>query len=103
MRFIGPQRFQEFEHTVGDMFNCIFVRKSLCGLVQLLIEMLEECVLLFKNNPGKGCGGLRYLTLLQTMNFYVCDGQNSIHVMKSWHRFTRPPIATHSPSTLFTN
>ena len=33
----------------------------------------------------------------------MCDGQNSIHVVKSWHRFIRPPIATHSPSTLFTN
>ena len=33
----------------------------------------------------------------------MCDGQNSIHVVRSWHRFTRPPIATHSPSTLFTN
>ena len=34
---------------------------------------------------------------------YMCDGQNSIHVVRSWHRFIRPPIATHSPSTLFTN
>ena len=37
------------------------------------------------------------------VDFYMCDGQNSIHVVRSWHRFTRPPIATHSPSTLFTN
>ena len=34
---------------------------------------------------------------------HMCDRQNSIHVVRSWHRFTRPPIATHSPSTLFTN
>ena len=34
---------------------------------------------------------------------HMCDGQNSIHVVRSWHRFIRPPIATHSPSTLFTN
>ena len=37
------------------------------------------------------------------VDFYMCDGQNSIHVVRSWHRFIRPPIATHSPSTLFTN
>ena len=35
--------------------------------------------------------------------FHMCDGQNSIHVVRSWHRFIRPPVATHSPSTLFTN
>ena len=37
------------------------------------------------------------------ISVYMCDGQNSIHVVRSWHRFIRPPIATHSPSTLFTN
>ena len=43
--------------------------------------------------------------LVRTWNIgtHVCDGQNSIHVVRSWHRFIRPPIATHSPSTLFIN
>ena len=42
-------------------------------------------------------------SLLVVFHDYVCDGQNSIHVVRSWHRFIRPPIATHSPGTLFTN
>ena len=41
--------------------------------------------------------------LIPVVVSHMCDGQNSIHVVRSWRRFTRPPIATHSPSTLFTN
>ena len=44
-----------------------------------------------------------YLNDICIIPYHMCDRQNSIHVVRSWHRFTRPPIATHSPSTLFTN
>ena len=32
---------------------------------------------------------------------HMCDGQNSIHMVRSRHRFTKLPIAQDSPSTLF--
>ena len=33
----------------------------------------------------------------------MCATVKTLYVVMPWHRFTRPPIATHSPSSFFTN
>ena len=45
----------------------------------------------------------RYSKMRNHPCVHLCDGRNSIHVGRTWHRFIRPPIATHSPSTFFIN
>ena len=75
----------DFQSLAGwDEHNCI-ISNHWCQLHPDLFPPLRWC--------PKICQAIHHM----------CDGQNSIHVVRSWHRFTRPPIATHSPSTLFTN